>query len=208
VPDDAAHLGVWQPLQPQEAAALFAPLRAPWWIAGGWALDLFLGVQTREHGDLDVQILRRDQRAVREALSGWDMQGALPAPRPEGWPFREWRRGEELDPAIHDVWCRRDPTAPWSLQLMVAESDGDDWLFRRDPRIRRRLDSIGRWSDDAIPYLAPEIQLLYKAKAPRAKDEEDFAMVAPRLDRDARRWLCEALATAYPAHPWRAALDK
>ncbi len=208
MPDEAAHFGVWQPLRPREAADLFATLRAPWWIAGGWALDLFLGVQTREHGDLDVQILRRDQQAVREVLNGWDVQAALPPPRPERWPFREWRRGGELDSAVHDVWCRRDPTASWSLQLMVAESEGDDWLYRRDPRIRRRLDGIGRWSDDGIPYLAPEVQLLYKAKAPRAKDEADFMRVAPRLDRDGRRWLCKALATAYPAHPWHAALEE
>jgi hypothetical protein len=41
-------------------AALLAGIDSPWWIAGGWALDLFIGDQTRAHEDLDVGILRRD----------------------------------------------------------------------------------------------------------------------------------------------------
>jgi len=198
--------GRWQPLSPPAAAALLAAQPAPWWIADGWALDLFLGGQTRAHDDLDVQILRRDQRRIRAALGAWDVQGALPPPRPEHWPFVEWRRDAELDPAIHDVWCRPHSGAPWALQLMVGESDGDAWVYRRDSRIRRTLGTIGRRTEAGLPYLAPEIQLLYKAKAPRAKDEADFARVAPHLDATARHWLRAALAVAYPGHAWGAAL--
>jgi len=40
----------------------------------------------------------------------------------------------------------------------------------------------------------------------RAKDEADFAAVAPRLSRAARDWLREALARALPGHAWIAAL--
>lgn len=61
---------VWQPWQPHEVAELFSALTVPWWIAGGWAIDLYIGTQTREHDDIDVQILRRDQQAVRAILHG------------------------------------------------------------------------------------------------------------------------------------------
>ncbi|HEU5381678.1 MAG TPA: hypothetical protein VFV38_40175 [Ktedonobacteraceae bacterium] len=54
------------------------PFTIPWWIAGGWALDLFLGVQTREHEDLDVLFLRRDHHEIRARLQGWDVQEAYP----------------------------------------------------------------------------------------------------------------------------------
>jgi Aminoglycoside-2''-adenylyltransferase len=58
---DAKHpLCQWQLWNPDKAATCFAALHVPWWIAGGWAIDLFLGRQTREHEDLDVLILRRD----------------------------------------------------------------------------------------------------------------------------------------------------
>lgn len=63
---DAEHpLGRWQPWHSQEVTTFFAALLVPWWIAGGWAIDLFLGRQTREHQDIDVLILRRDHQAVR-----------------------------------------------------------------------------------------------------------------------------------------------
>jgi aminoglycoside-2''-adenylyltransferase len=79
---DAKHLlGRWQPWNLDKAATFFAALHVPWWIAGGWAIDLFLGRQTREHEDLDVLMLRRDQQAVRTLLGTWDVQAALPAPR-------------------------------------------------------------------------------------------------------------------------------
>ncbi len=49
----------WPRRQLQEHA-WFASLTVPWWIAGGWALDLFAGDQSRPHKDLDVGILRND----------------------------------------------------------------------------------------------------------------------------------------------------
>ena len=55
-------------------------------------------------------------------------------------------------------------------------------------------------------FLAPEIVLLYKSKAPRATDEADFHNTLPRLSDVARRWLTVALAHADRAHPWIAPL--
>jgi hypothetical protein len=199
---EAGSLGTWQPWSPQDVARFFAPLATPWWIAGGWAIDLFLGRQTREHEDIDVQILRRDQQAVRALFGAWDIQAALSPPRDEVWPFRTWRLDEVLDPDIHDIWCRPTPTQPWALQLMLADTHDDSWLFRRMPAIRRPVDTIGCGAADGVPYLAPEIQLLYKAKGLRPKDEADFAQVLPALDQERRHWLRNALAEAHPDHPW------
>lgn len=42
---------------PDEGAAILPGMGAPWWVAGGWAIDLFIGAQTRPHGDLDVAML-------------------------------------------------------------------------------------------------------------------------------------------------------
>ena len=95
---DALHsLGRWQPWRPHELATFFAFLRVQWWIAGGWAIDLFLGRQTQNHEDIDVQLLRPDQLAVRTLLEAWDVQSALPLPRDEAWPFRAWPLDEVLD---------------------------------------------------------------------------------------------------------------
>ncbi|TMD44470.1 MAG: aminoglycoside adenylyltransferase, partial [Chloroflexi bacterium] len=74
--NDINQFGLWQPWSPREIARFFSHLAVPWWIAGGWALDLFLGAQARHHDDIDVQILRRDQHAVRVLLHEWDVQEA------------------------------------------------------------------------------------------------------------------------------------
>jgi len=200
--DDVHPLGSWRPWTPSQVATLFASLSAPWWIAGGWAIDLFLGRQTREHEDIDVLFLRRDQAAVRALFAGWDVQAALPPPRDETWPFRFWGQGETLDPAIHDIWCRPTPDEPWAIQLMVADTRDEQWLFRRMPSIVRPLATIGCATVDGIPYLAPEIQLLHKAKGLRPKDEADFACALPALTVERRQWLRAALRVEHSQHPW------
>lgn len=203
--EEMHQFGVWQPWSPPEVARFFAPLAAPWWIAGGWAIDLFLGRQTRAHDDIDVQILRRDQHAVRALFGAWDMQAALPPPRDERWPFRPWGFDDGnavLDEAIHDIWCRPSPTQPWALQLMIADTRAEEWISRRSSHILRPVAALGGVTADGIPYLAPEIQLLYKAKGRRPKDEADFVSALPALDRERRQWLRSALTTAHPHHPW------
>lgn len=199
--NDPHPFGRWHPWSPQQVAHLFSTLTVPWWIAGGWAIDLFVGKQTRAHEDIDVQILRRDQQAIRALFPGWDIQGAHPD-EPAEWPFREWKPGEILSPSVHDIWCRPSKTDPWVLQLMVGESSGEQWLFRRDPRIQRPLATIGRQTQEGIPYLAPEIQVLYKAKGRRPKDEADFFIALPHLDAEARRWLAQSLTLVHPGHAW------
>lgn len=47
------------------AVALLAALPCPWFVAGGWAIDLHLGRATRPHGDVDVAVYRHDQAAAR-----------------------------------------------------------------------------------------------------------------------------------------------
>ncbi|HEY4388128.1 MAG TPA: aminoglycoside adenylyltransferase [Ktedonobacteraceae bacterium] len=205
--DNTSQLGVWQPWNPHEVSNCFSALTIPWWIAGGWALDLFIGGQTREHDDIDVQVLRRDQQTVRTLFGTWDVEAAQPAVRPNAWPFCEWQPGMYLSPEIHDVWCRPKKTAPWALQLMIADTRDEDWIFRRDARIYRAISAIGHRTADGIPYLAPEIQLLYKAKVPRPKDEADFARTLPHLNRERRAWLAQALAIVHPGHPWLLALE-
>lgn len=53
-----------------------------------------------------------------------------------------------------------------------------------------------------IPYLAPEVVLLFKAKHHRAKDDADFAITAPRMTQVSRDRLTSWLARVHPGHPW------
>jgi hypothetical protein len=87
---------------------------------------------------------------------------------------------------------------------MLDESVGNEWVSRRDPRIRRPISSLGITNAEGVPYLAPEVQLFYKAKQPRPKDEIDFAAVLPHLSSEQREWLSVSIRTSYgDEHPWR-----
>src|SRR5258708_17616587 len=109
---------------------------------------------------------------------------------------------EVLDEAIYDIWCRPDSAQPWAIQLMIADTQGEQWLFRRMPIINRSVATIGDISPEGIPYLAPEIQLLCKAKGLRPTDEADFMQTLPVLHRERRIWLSDSLIQVYPHHPW------
>src|SRR5208282_5828755 len=73
---------------------------------------------------------------------------------------------------------------------------------------RRRIAAIGFEPLWGIPYLAPEIVLLFKAKSTHPKDEMDFRNALPLLSIEARGWLREALTTAHEKHPWIAPLTR
>lgn len=188
--------GAWDPMTPLEVAGLLTGLDARWWIAGGYAIEAFSSKAFRDHGDVDVGLLGRDQLAAQRHLAGWDLHAADPP-----GTLRPWRPGESLKLGVHDIWARRGPGQPWRFQLLLNEADGEDWVYRRDPRIRRALCALV-WRRDGIPYLAPEVQLLFKAKAPRAKDEADFEAALPLLDGVQREWLSDALALTEPTSPW------
>ena len=183
----------WEPASLSEVAELFAGYRYPWWVAGGIAIELAVGRSFREHGDIDVVVLRKDQLEVQRLLDGWELWAADPP-----GTLRPWRDGEVLPEDVHDVWCRPADQGPWRLQIMIDESDGDMWVSRRDPEVRRPLREVVRHG--TVPYLAPEVQLYFKA-ARRPKDQLDFEMVWPLLDDEQRRWLYRVLPAE---HPWQA----
>src|ERR1700753_3418450 len=134
-----APLGDWDPLQPAAVQELLAELDVWWCLSGGWALDLLLGHETRAHGDTDVTVLRSDTQRVREHLSAWDLHVADP---PGVGTLREWHVGSELGSELHDVWCRRTSSDPWCLQLMINEIESGEWIYRRDGRIRRPIETL------------------------------------------------------------------
>lgn len=186
------HEKPWQPLSPAEVAAVFQKASFPWWIAGGHAIAHFVGRRFRAHGDIDVLALTRDSATLRRHLSEWDCWVADPPGRLRRWPV-----GEALDTNIHDVWCRHDPHAPWAFQIMLDGCDGTDWLSRRCPRIRRPLRQLAQPRKQGPLFLAPEIQLFYKAKSPRAKDELDLEAALPLLAPEQRAWLADSIEQAY-----------
>lgn len=84
---------------------------------------------------------------------------------------------------------------------MLFDTDGDDWIFRRDHWIRGPLSAMGHVRN-TLPYLAPEIQLLYKSKQSRPRDEADLSSALPAMSADQIDWLLDALRLHDPGNPW------
>lgn len=179
-----------------EVADLLATFNRPWFIAGGWAIDLFAERKTRDHEDVDVAILRADQAALRAHLRQWSFEKVVRMKR------EIWREGEWLGPPVHEIRATREGGRPPLLELLLNEADAGLWRFRRNPAVTRPLERIGMRTRNGIPFLAPEIILLYKAREPKGKDDEDFGEAEPRLKEEARGWLLRALEACHPGHAW------
>lgn len=187
----------WQPIPPHQVATWFRAFPGRWWIAGGWALDLYLRHPTRLHDDTDILILRQDVQHIHHAFPGWTIMAADPP-----GTLRRWHGDEQLPDHVHDIWCRRATSDSWEFQFMVMDSSDDRWLFRRDHRISGQLADLNDVLD-GIPILAPEVQLLYKAtsRQMREKDTADLHRMVPHLTDKRRRWLRDAIAIIDPGNP-------
>ena len=186
-------LNAWQAWSPSEVADRLVGVSAPWYVAAGWALDLFLGRQTREHDDLEIGVPAQALTEVHEALASFDF---VVIGDGKAWPLTE-----ESLASSWQTWVR-EPGGPWRVDVMREQWDGDTWICRRDPRIRLDAARLISHTPDGIPFQQPEVALLFKAKAVRPKDELDFAALLPHLDSERRSWLRDALTLVHPGHAW------
>jgi hypothetical protein len=108
--------------------------------------------------------------------------------------------------ALHQTWLRDPATGNYLVDVFREPHDGDTWLCRRDETIRLPYSDIILRTDDSIPYLAPEIVLLFKAAAARPKDQADFDGTVPLLTAVQRETLAELLDRVHPGHRWLADL--
>jgi hypothetical protein len=195
----ADDLGTWKPLDLNEVARNFEGWPARWWITGGVALELHLRRSWRSHDDSDVSILREDAAALRRLLVGWDIQVAASG------ILTLWDgSGPVVRAAQNNMWCRKAQDHPWCLDVTISDGDQQCWIYRRDPTLRVAWADAVLRSEQGIPYLAPELQLLFKSKNNRTKDDGDAAEVIPALIPERQRWLRGLLPSA---HPWQALFD-
>ena len=183
---------------PEQAAAALDGVTAPWAVAGGWALDLWLGEQTREHEDLEIAVPAGFFPEIQAPLENLGLKlfendngqmTALAQGEAPGRGFQTW----VMDPAVNG----------WVLDVFREPGDAQTWIYRRTGELSApRALASGRTAG-GIPFVAPQIVLLFKAYVtPRDKDEADFALAAPRLSAAARDWLAAGLEVIRPGHPW------
>ena len=144
-------------------------------ISSGWALDLYLGRVTRVHHDVDVIVNRAEQLALQQHLSnrGWKLVTPFEG-RLEPWPPYM-----TLELPRHQVHALRGDEF---IDFLLTPIQHQVWHYWRAPNVVQHLDRAVLQSADGIPFLAPEIVLLFKSKntsdkKERAQDQVDFEAV-------------------------------
>jgi hypothetical protein len=199
-PDDAA----WDAWRPEEAHRRLAGLAVPWYVAAGWAIDLFLGGERREHEDLELAVPGARFAEVAAALG--DLEPFVIGTPRHGLATPYPDVDDEAMAETHQTWFRDREADVWRLDVFREPSDGDTWVCRRDERLRMPYAELIERTPTGIPYGRPDVVLLYKAKHTREKDEADFAAALPHLGEPRRRWLRHALELVHPGHRWLAEL--
>jgi hypothetical protein len=180
---------------PAEVARQLAGIAAPWCVAAGWALDLFRGRPTREHGDIEIAVPAASFPEVRDRFRGYAFDAVSSG--------RVWAdAGPEVLAATHQTWLRDPVTGHYRLDVFREPHDGPTWICRHDPAIRLPYREVIRLGPDGVPYLAPELVLLFKAKHARPKDQADFESTLPYLSAAQRAALAGWLDRRYPGHRW------
>lgn len=171
-------------------------LQEAWAVAGGWAIDLFADAAPRKHDDLEVVTSRDGLDLIQAAL-----------------PELEWYAAHDgtltsisATPAILDeawqTWGWDAHAKAWRVDVMCEPWDSERWIYRRNPTISMPLSAAIHTSASGIPFLAPEIVRLFKAKHSRSKDERDLRIVLPLMSERQTKWLTNALELERPDHAW------
>jgi aminoglycoside-2''-adenylyltransferase len=190
----------WAPWTPQEVASHLASADVPWAFAAGWAIELFRGEGGREHEDIEVAVPIAGFAALQKALEPYEFDIVGPDQK---WAISD----RQAFVQTHQTWLRDPLTGVYVLDVFREPHDGNVWICRRDSSIRRPYSEVIHRTKDGLPYIAPEIVLLFKARWSRPKDEDDLNGVLPLLDAQARRWLRHALEKVHPGHAWIARVE-
>lgn len=166
----------------------------PWGVAGGWAIDLFVGHVTRDHSDIEIAVFREDQRRIKQVLGDWSFQKVVMG------QLVDWGK-ETLELPIHELHGVHKANGN-RLEVLLNECEKGQWVFRREPAISFPTSSLFLMSKEGIPFLHPVIVLLYKSKNTRDKDYADFLAIKELIDEKDKSWLCDALEIHAPGHTW------
>lgn len=181
-------------LSPGQVAERLAGVTTPWCVVGGWAIELFTGL-ARPHGDIEIAVPAAGYPELRARFNDCEFDAPVDG--------RVWRSASTDEFAVtHQTWVRDPVTDHYLVDVFREPHDGDIWICRRDEQIRLPYAEIVRRTHDAVPYLAAEATLLFKAKACREKDEHDFTAALPLLDARQRVRVASWLGVVHPGHPW------
>lgn len=199
----------------------------PFFICGGFALELFLDKRIRPHSDIDVCVLSKNKKETVEYMQNkhWNLY----EPIGDSLLRPILNTDREQISRLRFFFCIKpncsfiniNPTSKNNIykfeilneeqlsfdfiEVIFNECQNENFICYPDKNVVRKFDKAVLYNND-IPYIAPEILLFFKsnsAYSSRTDYQIDFNEVAPHLPRESRVWLINALAKVYDqGHPW------
>lgn len=192
-PPDETEWGAWSP---DTLAAKLKGVSASWYIVGGWALDLWLGEQRRDHGDLEFATRPQDAELISSHLS------ELTFYEVKDGQFTLAELNRPVDSSVWQYWGADLATGFWRVDMMMERGSAELWSYKRHQSLKQSRVNAIRLNARGIPYLAPPNVLLFKAKHCRPKDDDDFEVIFPKLGTVDRENLRAWLTSFHPNHKW------
>ena len=189
------------PRKLNSVCSTFSDFKEPWFVAGGWAIDLAVGRVTRQHSDVDICIFRNSLPQFFSYFKEWKIEVSIP-----GTSQRITCRSiEDVIIPRHELHCDFENI---NFEILLNETNGENIVFRRDTSIILPLERFTCWNNDNIPFVHPAWLLLYKAKYLKEKDQKDFKEVIKILLKDDLKWLHQALSRHQPGSHWLRELNE
>ena len=208
----------------KETAELLSAGGFEYQFCAGQAIDLFLGRETRVHGDIDICAYWSERNDIirymqSQGFEVYEMLGGGRAHKITDLAVQMYQKRNifcvkddcplmKLYPLDENDCCWLEffhigQTELNFIEFLFNDRSETHFEYARDREIKRAIDKA-ILSRDGIPYLAPEICLLYKSTdIEREGYQQDFELTYPELNDEQKLWLQNALKRLYPdGHKW------
>ena len=205
----------------EQADRLLQNIKIRWAFCGGYALDLFLNRETRKHSDIDICVFENDRELILDYMLShdWNVYQFLGSGkvRPikmktesdpgrnlmcikEGCRLVKFNLCKETGLLQHEFYHIGMDRLDY-LEFLFNCVHGDHFIFNLD--LEREMEKAILYNK-GLPYLAPELVLLYKSsRADNPEYQFDYHITAPHLNHEQLLWFHNGLEKLYPkGHPW------
>ena len=193
-------------------------------FCGGYAIDLFLGFESRIHGDIDISAYWKNRNNIIEHM--WKLDFLVYEMLGEG-KAHHITDIENQKMIKRNIFCFQDTcdliqlsatdeagiyyinfrnigqTKLDFIEFLFNSRNDTDFIYARNNEIKRALDKA-ILKNEGIPYLAPEVCLLYKSTdITHEVNQKDFDKAIVKMTDEQKDWLNDALIKTYPeGHEW------
>ena len=208
----------------KEAVELLDGQNFEYAICGGFAVDLFLGYESRKHGDIDILAYWNDRNAIilymqSKGYEVYEMLGGGKAHHITDINVQKYEKRNifcmmkdcELvhlyptdEQEIYDIeFIHIGQTKLNFIEFLFNHKDETYFLYARNKEIKRELNKAILY-ENGTRYLAPELLLLYKSTdTERDGYQQDFELSISKMSQEQKQWLNSSLKIMNPdGHKW------